>query len=117
MGAQFGTKLPVTVLWNDGKGGFARTTQHPGGSWINILRVADFDGDGDQDVLASGHHTGDITVLANDGHGALSLAGRLFTQQADGFAVADLDGRCGPDVVVNSVTGFALWAYFAGGPP
>jgi hypothetical protein len=117
VGDYFGTKLPMAVLWNDGKGKFPRLTQHPGGAWIGVLQVADFDGDGDPDVLAGGQNSGDITVLLNDGRGGLTLGGRLFTEEADGIAVADLDGRCGPDVVANSLTDFSLWVYFAGGPP
>jgi hypothetical protein len=116
-GEYFGTRQPIAVLWNDGHGAFPRTSQHPGGAWVDVIRVADFDGDGDPDILASANDTSDITVLANDGRGGLTLAGRLFAEMASGLDVADLDGRCGPDVVANSTTGFALWAYFAGGAP
>jgi len=81
-----------------------------------IVRAADLDGDGDLDLAAVASFSGDVTLLVNDGHRGFTRGAILPGRDATGLIAADLDGRCGVDLVVGQSFG-PLLAYFAGGAP
>lgn len=84
------------------------------GEQVANLAVADMNGDGHLDVVASGAFFGHggafgaeatnlITVLPGDGHGSLGLA-HVYRSEPSmfGLAVADLNGDSHPDVIAAS---------------
>lgn len=95
----------IGVLLGDGNGGFAYapgSPVHTGRSRPYAITLADLDGDGALDVFAPHDDTNDISVLLNDGHGALRpapgspvSAGRRLWRAA----AADVDGDGALDVV------------------
>ena len=62
----------VSVLLNDGKGGFSpsRGWPFPAGPSPNDLTCGDFNGDGRVDLAIANHETQHLTVLLGDGRGA-----------------------------------------------
>src|SRR5262245_43195284 len=66
MGAQL--NHGVTIMVGDGKGGFvsAPGSPMPAGKNANYVAVADLNGDGKQDVVASSYGSGQITVFLNE---------------------------------------------------
>ncbi len=76
----------------------------------NILFVADFDGDGDQDLLRANTALilqGTVTVLLNDGQGAFVDGPQtpLFSNAARPSVVADINGDGVADLVVPVPSG------------
>ncbi len=67
----------VVVLLNEGAGRFEESTvdRLKVGPSVRKIAVADFNSDGAPDVVAAEHDTYNITVLLNDGKGALRLGG------------------------------------------
>jgi hypothetical protein len=63
------------IWWNDGQGDFRRADVRIDYIEDTGLAVADFDGDGDQDIFA-GRNEADYQVWWNDGQGEFSAAGR-----------------------------------------
>lgn len=63
----------VSILVNDGRGGFAAPRRVAAGGRAWKVRVADFDGDGRND-LAMGVHPSSVSVLSGDGRGGFAPA-------------------------------------------
>lgn len=95
----------IGVLLGDGSGGFAHapgSPYHTGRARPYAIALADLDRDGALDVFAPHDDTNDISVLLNDGHGALrpapgspvSAGLRLWRATA-----ADIDGDGAIDVI------------------
>jgi hypothetical protein len=103
----------VTIEWNDGKGGVAKASDQRAGWPVEALAAADLDGDGDLDLAAAASFSGDVTLLLNDGHRGFTVGAVLPGQDATGLVAADLDGRCGVDLIVAQSAG-RLLGYFAG---
>ncbi|MCY2986976.1 MAG: proprotein convertase P-domain-containing protein, partial [Planctomycetota bacterium] len=103
------TEDHVTILVNDGQGGFSvGGSMETGGRPENIIS-ADLDGDGHDDllVLHSGSTTG--TVLVNDGHGGFSKTATL----RDGFrplaaAVDNVLGDAQTRIAIADAQGYVL---------
>ena len=66
----------VSVLLDDGKGGFSPSRGSPfrAGRNPNDLASGDFDGDGRVDLAIANHETQHVTVLLGDGRGAFAPA-------------------------------------------
>ena len=95
----------LTLLLADGKGGFAphqlplRTSE----PWF--AAIADLNGDGRPDIVATHHEISALTVMIGDGHGGFTEAsGSPFDFGASlfHFIIADVDRDGKPDVVAVS---------------
>lgn len=121
----------VTVLLNDGTGGFTPGAGSPfaAGSDATALAVGDFDGVNGPDLAVVNTNINRVRVLLNDGTGGFSAGvGSPFTvgTTPNFVAVGDLDGANGLDLVVvnsasNNVTvllndGAGSFSPSAGGP-
>ena len=103
------------VLWNDGKGAFARRSQLEtcASSLVSGFTVADIDGDGDRDLMAACDLDSEVGVALSDGRGGFTPAAPFYSDDKPaGVIVADFDGRCGVDLaVLNGSLDGNLWVY------
>lgn len=93
-----------TFYVNDGTGQFRERRSLAGGGSFNNVSLADFDGDGDLDIVAAGISGSSHYLYLNDGAGRFE-PGKAFgvsNRDSDGanLAVADLNADGRPDVVL-----------------
>jgi hypothetical protein len=95
---QLPSSFALTLLLNDGRGGFRRSELplRTGQPWF--AAIGDVNGDGKQDVIATHHELSELSVLLGDGVGRFAeAAGSPFSFGRSAFAVilADVnqDGR------------------------
>lgn len=100
----------VGVRLGEGQGRFGTAAFYPTGDSPGHLRVADFNADGDLDLLAVGTSSaGTASVFLGDGHGAFAPKRELTVgQQVYQLAVGDINGDRAPDLVATSYPGPAL---------
>ena len=92
------TALRVTILFNDGSGGFASSSYFEASSMG--IAVADMDGDLDPDIVAGGLQS--VVVLTNDGSGFFEETIRVSVPEAvQAVATTDLDLDGDQDVIVG----------------
>jgi hypothetical protein len=121
----------VTVLLNDGSGGFSEAAGSPVavGNQPRDITTSDFDGDEDLDLAVANFFDNNVTVLLNDGSAGFSeAAGSPFSVGvlAASLTTGDLDGDGDLDLTVvnlndNNVTvllndGSAGFSEAAGSP-
>lgn len=82
------------------------------GLGASMLASGDLDGDGDEDVAIGNAEEGSLTLLENNGLGALLRRGGNVTVPVlpEGIVCADLDGNGFEDVVVNLREGGTIGA-------
>jgi len=95
----------LTLLVSDGKGGFSprQLPIRTGESWF--AAVADLNGDGKQDILATHHEMSALTVMIGDGRGGFTEANGSpfdFGATVFHFIVADVNRDKTMDVVATS---------------
>lgn len=90
----------LTILFNDGSGGFGRSVQLPVGDAPTRVVAEDFDRDGDVDLAVSlGGTSNSLVILSNDGTG-------VFTEiDASPFAMAGMPNAMIAADVVNDGEG------------
>lgn len=94
------------ALLNDGSGNYTETAEPltpNAGFYVRDIAVADFDGDGDQDLAMGNRGTSEI--LFNDGAGNFSFTGVTFhdeLHQHQDVEAADIDGDGDIDLVVDA---------------
>src|SRR5579863_163307 len=91
----------VSVLLNDGAGGFGAPLAYPAGTNTVAVAMADLKGDGWQDIVTTNLGDNSIAILLNNGDGTFSAP----VQQTVGsgpvsVALADVNGDGHPDAVV-----------------
>ena len=66
----------VSVMLNNGSGGFAQAAGSPvaAGTRPVAVALADFDGDGDLDIAVTSNNTNTVSILLNNGAGAFTAA-------------------------------------------
>jgi hypothetical protein len=100
----------VTVLFNDGKGGFLSPgVSFPVGKMPYYkLRAADLNKDGRADIVTTNFEGGNVTILHADGKGTFKEPkGSPFeaNKQPFGVAIGDLNGDGNPDLAVGHYSG------------
>jgi len=95
---QLSSSLALTLLVNDGRGGFRRSELplRTGEPWF--AAIGDVNGDGKPDVIATHHEQSELTVLLGDGAGRFAEASDSpfnFGRSAFALVLADVnqDGR------------------------
>lgn len=98
----------LITLLGDGKGNFEfgdEFTVDPGGR-PEASTLADFNGDGNVDVIVAGRDSNKVFVMLGDGSGRFSLAGQANVGRGPrGVAVVDLNKDGKQDLVVANSTG------------
>ncbi|GAB6040701.1 FG-GAP repeat domain-containing protein [Endothiovibrio diazotrophicus] len=93
----------LSVLYGDGHGGFRAPTTLDDGECFKTVAIADFNGDGHPDLVASAPSREQLLVHLADGAGGfgepLALAADVGTID---LATADLDGDGAVDIVAGS---------------
>lgn len=99
----------VTVLLNDGKGGFVESkgSPFPAGHNLNDIAIGDFNGDGKPDMAFANHEQKSLTILLGDGQGGFRPAPGspvqvLSNPHTHGVAAGDFNGDGNLDLVTES---------------
>jgi hypothetical protein len=79
----------LSLLFNDGSGGFGLATDVNVGTLPRCTAVGDLDGDGDTDLAAANFGSSDLTLLRNDGNGGFSPWTTIPLVAVPNFIVAD----------------------------
>jgi hypothetical protein len=107
----------VSVLFNDGFGGFGPAIPHVVGVGPYSVALDDLNGDSYPDIISanegSGGSAGDISVLLNNGDGTFSAAQSYFGGNAPlAVAVSDLDGNTTPELAVAAYGDLNVFVLF-----
>ena len=99
----------LSVLTNDGSGGFgSNATLNVGNGPICVV-AADVNGDGKQDLISANWNDGTLTVLTNDGSGSFGSNATLHVHDYAAWVVAtSIGGDDKPDLVCASSPGDTL---------
>jgi len=102
----------LSVLFNNGFGGFVAATQLPVSSNVAFVAAADFNMDGNMDLVTA--PTGKIAVLAGDGAGGFAApveyASGLASSGIFSNLVGDINNDTYPDVIATALAGAASFA-------
>jgi len=109
----------LTVLTNDGSGGFGSNATLNVGNIPACVVSADVNGDGKPDLISGSFYDGSLTVLTNDGNGgfvsnATVNAGPGFPSPYVGvysIATADVNGDGRPDLIRANYYAFSLTVF------
>ena len=96
----------LTVLTNNGSGGFVFRSTLTVGSGAIYVAAADVNGDGKVDLISANLYNNTLSVLTNNGSGGFMLATNLSVGSAPQCVVAaDVNGDGKPDLV-NANSGY-----------
>ncbi len=93
----------ISIYLGNGSGGFLPPVTYPTGGYTHGVAVLDFDGDGDQDVVAANNSA--IIPFANDGTGAFTQLLSISSGgvSPDNVSVADANNDGKPDLFVGNL--------------
>ncbi|MFY8001585.1 MAG: FG-GAP-like repeat-containing protein, partial [Candidatus Kapaibacteriota bacterium] len=95
----------VTIMFNNGSGGFGMTTSVPGGDPTG-LALADIDADGDLDLMTTNFTANTVTTRLNNGSGGFGAATPYATGGGPGaVGMGDIDNDGDLDMAVSANTG------------
>jgi len=103
----------VTVLLNNGSGGFSNPAYYPTGNFPTGVAAGDLNGDGSPDLVVSNSNDNTVSVFINinNGSGTFGTKGDYPVGVGpSSVAVADLNGDGKPDVVTTNSGGFTVSA-------
>ncbi len=94
----------VTVFIGDGLGSLGTGVAYTAGFDVRAVCIADYDADGDEDIIMAARNDDDIDVQKNDGSGVFSAGGSFATNanSSTACAVADANEDGIMDVFVGS---------------
>jgi hypothetical protein len=103
-------------IWLSGGGTYTQVDSEPGsGIFVSDVELADFDGDGDLDLVSAGAipgFTGSSAVHLNDGTGQMTLGStQAYPEDVERFALADYDGDGAVDLLVSSQSSGSWFAF------
>lgn len=98
----------VSVLVNDGKGGFAKARTYEIDSSLTFIAVSDVNNDGHPDVIALSPELNKITVLTNKGDGFFEKGLAVSVRDPEAIAVGDVNGDGRPDLIVAQLSDDSL---------
>ncbi|MEH2092349.1 FG-GAP-like repeat-containing protein, partial [Nostoc sp.] len=91
----------ISLLLNDGSGGFGTPTNFTVGTNPHAIAVADFNGDGKLDLVVANSDDNNVSVLLNNGSGGFGTPTNFAVgTNPNAIAVADFDGDGKKDLVV-----------------
>ncbi|HWO30719.1 MAG TPA: FG-GAP-like repeat-containing protein, partial [Candidatus Acidoferrum sp.] len=97
----------VVVFLGKGDGTFQSPITTVAGDAISTIVVADFNGDGKQDIAISNSTWGDVSLLLGNGDGTFQPP-MQFSSGGGAMVVADFDGNGSPDLAVSGSGGIYL---------
>lgn len=122
--SNYGYPLALNVALGKGAGVFSTAVEYEQGySWsesINLIRLADMNGDGKLDVVLGGANSNFIRVILGQGDGTLgdgqnySFGDPNYTSGAQGLVVDDINGDGHLDVVAVGLSGSVNVLFGAG---
>ena len=93
----------LSVLTNDGSGGFAPSGTYVVGNGPFQIVAADVNGDGKVDLICANYNDSTLTVLTNNGSGGFALSGTYAVGVGSVFAcAADVNGDGKVDLIASS---------------
>src|ERR1017187_5380053 len=96
----------LTVLTNDGNGGFGFNATLSVGARPSCVVAADINGDGNPDLISANSWDGTLTVLTNDGTGIFGSNATLNVgSQPVSLVAVDVNGDGKPDLVTGNSGG------------
>ena len=96
----------VTILLGDGTGKFRKSASYPSGVETSGVAMADFNGDGLQDVAVS-NNSGNVMVFFGTGKGTLKKPTKYNIGNTPwAVAAGDLNGDHHPDLAVTNIDGY-----------
>jgi hypothetical protein len=94
-----GSGNTLTVLTNNGNGGFALDSSPVVGAGSISLAAADVNGDGKVDLISANVYANTLTVLTNNGSGGFVLATNLPAGTPNAVTAADVNGDGKADLI------------------
>ena len=102
------TDNTLSLLTNNGTGGFVLVTNYPVGYHPQTIIAADVNGEGKTDLICDNAYANTLSVLTNDGSGGFVLAGTYPDGNAFGanggpadIVAADVNGDGKPDLICS----------------
>jgi hypothetical protein len=101
--ADSGAPGTITLLANDGAGGFTQTGELTAGTLPSLVLSGEFTGDGFADIALLTESATVVRIFLNDGAGGFSATDFPLSGTASRMALADLngDGSAGQDLIVS----------------
>ena len=95
----------ISVLFNDGSGGFAAAVNIPAGTNPSAIVSGDYTGDGKNDLAVANRGSGNVSILVNSGSGSFAAPVNIATGNApSGIAQGFLNNDTRLDLAVSNQT-------------